>query len=228
MCENRILSYSGSGNHLVRFFIELLSERPTLGWNFVKEDVAIYKATFAEPVPFSIKEDAPPIYQKEHHPPSEKNIKRLIVIARNPREVIVRQAGLNLKNLLDGMFINTTIVEQHLAYYFEIINYYINFKGEKLLLFYEDLISKKQEFVQQLYNFLEVDNSEKLEYALENVDKLYLLSKTGKNRSWLGAKSDGSASFYYKKLYSTVYFESILDMYFSNPIYKFMKEKYHS
>lgn len=209
MTNNVLLSYSGSGNHLVRFFIELLTEQPTIGWGFVKEDVAIHKATFAEPIPFNIKDDAPPIYRKEHFAPEYK-AEKLIVIMRNPREVLVRQTGKNINNFADGMFVNTSVVTEHIDFYFNIYKYYLDFKGEKLLLFYEDLITEKKAFVQQLYDFLKPNKPEKLAYALENVDKLYTLSRTGTNRAWLGSKSDLTANYYYKTLYSPVFFDECL------------------
>lgn len=215
MCNNVLLSYSGSGNHLVRFFIELLTEQPTIGWSFIKEDIAICKATFEEPVPFNIKDDTPPIYRKEHFPPDYK-IERLILILRNPKEVLVRQTGKNLNNFVDGMFINTIIVTEHMDYYFNNYEYYLNFKGEKLLLFYEDLLTGKEAFIKQLYDFLKPNKPEKLQYALENVEKLYALSRTGKNRAWLGSKSDLTCSFYYKTLYSTVFFDDELRLRIQN------------
>ena len=52
--ENIILSYPRSGNHLVRFFIELLSEIPTFGCKLFKTDIEIYKNIFPEKIPFNI------------------------------------------------------------------------------------------------------------------------------------------------------------------------------
>jgi len=225
MATNMLLSYSGSGNHLVRFFIELLTERPTLGWDYVKEDVPIYKATFAEPIPFNITPDAKPLYKKEHHPPSWKP-EKLIVVARNPQEVMVRQAGINLNNFHNNMFINTSIVSQHVDLYFEIIQYYVDFKGEKLLLFYEDLLTDKVGFLKKLYDFMEIKKPEKLDYAIENVDKLYYMSKGGTNRIWLGPKSDGKTVFYAKKLYSTDFLDDTIAEYTNKPDLQFMAKKY--
>jgi len=36
---NVILSYPRSGNHLTRFFIELITEQPTYGYKFDKNDL---------------------------------------------------------------------------------------------------------------------------------------------------------------------------------------------
>jgi len=199
--SNCILSYPGSGNNLVRFFIELLTETPTIGWDAVPEDVAIYKATFAKPVPFNIEETTPAVYKKEHIVPGpERKYEKMILLVRNPKEVIVRQAGFNLKNICDGYFVKTETVNLHFSMYFNMVNYYNKFKGPKKVFYYEDLLTNKKAFLQELYDFLEVNKPEKLKYALENVDELYHLSLTGKDRIWLGAKSDITLSFYFKKL----------------------------
>jgi len=198
---NCILSYPGSGNNLTRFFMELLTEQPTIGWEAVPEDVAICKATFAKPVPFNITDDTPPIYKKEHIVPGpERKYERLILLLRNPKEVIVRQGGFNLKNVCDGYFVRTETINLHFAMYFNMVNYYNNFKGPKKVFYYEDMLTKKSEFVKELYNFLNVDKPHKLQYALDNVDELYELSLKGTNRIWLGAKSDITLSYYFKKL----------------------------
>jgi len=199
--SNCILSYPGSGNNLTRFLIELLTEQPTIGWDAVPEDVAIYKATFSKPVPFNITDETQPIYKKEHIvPTSDRKYERLILLLRNPKEVVVRQGGFNLKNVLDGYFINTEIINLHFNMYFNMVNYYNNFKGPKKVFYYEDMLNNKPQFVKELYDFLKVDKPEKLKYTLDNLDELYIMSLKGTNRIWLGAKSDISTSYYFKKL----------------------------
>ena len=199
--KNVLLSYSGSGNHLVRFFTELLTERPTYGWDFIKEDVPICNAVFSEPIPFNITEESEPILKKEHFAPApDRQVEQLIVVVRNPREVLVRQVGQNLYTLVDGTLTKPDVLEHHALQYASIVKYYIDHKGPKLLLFYEDMITKTEEFVRQLYDFLKPNKPEKLEYALKNLDKLFQMSKGGENRIWLGPKSDGKPIYYYDKL----------------------------
>jgi len=221
--NNILLSYSGSGNHLVRFFIELLAERPTLGWSDVKEDVPIYNATFAEKIPFNITETSTPIFRKEHYiPKADEKVEQLILIVRDPKEVIVRQAGINLNTLVDGMLTNTQIIENHCLWYCSLVKYYIDFKGPKLLLFYEDLITKRKESIQKLYDFIQPNKPEKLEYALKNIDRLYAMSKGGKNRVWLGPKSNGTTSYYFDKLkYSSKEFlTKTVNAFLYHPLFK--------
>ena len=53
--QNILLSFPRSGNHMMRFFIELLSELPTFGCKYNKNDKEIYKNIFNESIPFNIK-----------------------------------------------------------------------------------------------------------------------------------------------------------------------------
>ena len=70
--ENILLSYPRSGNHLVRFFIELLSEIPTYGCKGNKNDIEIYRNVFPEKIPFNISDfDKKDCYIKYHFPPSQ-------------------------------------------------------------------------------------------------------------------------------------------------------------
>jgi len=201
MTNNVLLSYVGSGNHLVRFFIELLTERPTLGWRGAQGDVPICNAVFEEPVPFNITQASIPIFRKEHGVPENQHlVEQLILIVRNPKEVLVRQVGINLFTLEDGILTEPQELQKHSINYASMVKYYVDFKGPKLLIFYEDMITKKEEFIQQLYNFLNPNKPEKLAYALQNVEKLFRMSRTGKNRIWIGPRSDGSVAFYYDKL----------------------------
>ena len=81
--------------------------------------------------------------------------------------------------------------------YFKNIDLYNNHKGRKLLLYYEDILNHKIDFINSLYNFLDVKNLSK-NYILSNIDKLYDLSSKGENRFWGGIISN-STDFYYKK-----------------------------
>ena len=91
-----LLSYPRSGNHLVRFFMELLTEQPTLGLHYIRNDVSIFQNTFPTEIPFNIKSlrnyDIENLYRKEHNPPKITPTE-LIFIVRNPREVLLRNIG---------------------------------------------------------------------------------------------------------------------------------------
>ena len=217
--ENILLSYPQSGNHLVRFFIELLSEIPTYGCKENEEDREIYKNIFPEKVPFNISDfDKKDCYIKYHLPPLQ-NIRsnKLILIIRNPKEVLLRHNNYKL-NIKNGLFPYET--------YFKNIDFYNNHKGEKLLLYYEDIITNKPKFINTLYDFLDVNNIEKKNYVLSNIDKLYDLSLNGKNQNWGGINSN-SINYYYKKIPESI--KPQFDNYLNGKLekYPFLNKKYN-
>lgn len=194
--KNILLSYPRSGNHLVRFFIELLSEIPTYGCKNNKKDIEIYKNEFPEKIPFNISDyDEKDCYIKYHFSPSQNiHLNKLILIIRNPKELFVRNGlfnDMNIKKITnnEGFFKN--------------IDFYNNHKGKKLLLYYEDIITNKENFINTLYEFLEINNIKKKNYVLSNLDKLYDLSSKGKKRNWGGINSN-STNYYYEKIPSSI------------------------
>ena len=219
---NIILSYPRSGNHLTRFFIELLSEIPTFGCYENPNDIEIYKNIFPEKINFNIKTDykKDDCFTKFHYPPKNLNINpnknKLILILRNPREVLIRNNGFKL---------NITGNSDSYNIYFQNIDYFNNFKGKKLLLYYEDIITNKINFINKLYEFLSLNNIEKKNYVLANINKLYELSKKGKNREWGGVNSN-NINFYYKNLPHI--FKKNFDDYLIYKLkdYSFIEEKY--
>ena len=216
--ENILLSYPRSGNHLVRFFIELLSEIPSYGCKGNKMDKEIYKNVFSDTVPFNIsKFDKKDCYFKYHTPPPQNiSSNKLILIIRNPKEVLLRHHNYKLK--IKGGW-------DSFETYFKNIDYYNNHTGEKLLLYYEDIITNKQKFINTLYDFLDVNNIEKKNYVLSNINKLYNLSSKGKKRLWGGIKSN-STDYYYKKIPESI--RQQFDNYINDKLkkYSFLNEKY--
>ena len=215
---NIILSYPRSGNHLTRFFIELLSEQPTFGCSCNTRDIPIYKNKFRNNIPFNIDENninKDMCYYKYHDSP-QIDCKNLIFIIRNPREVLLRHNNYEMK------YDNFDI-------YFQSLDYYLNFNGNKILFFYEDIITNKIDFVNKLYNFLELSNNIKLEYVINNIDFLYNESKNGTYRSW-GDIISNSINYYYPKIINQHIknkFDKYLSEKLSNPNYLFIVDKYN-
>ena len=216
-----ILSYPRCGNHLVRFFIELLSELPTFGHKFTKQDVEIYKNKFDKKIPFNIsKYNKDECYQKFHNAPTHiKNINKLIFIVRNPKEVLLNMNKYKLN--IEGNWYS-------FQRYFDDIDYYNNFKGEKLLLFYEDILTDKIKFVNMLYEFLNLQNEDKKKYVLDNIEELYILSLNGKGRAWGGNNSNNKLNYYYEKIPENI--KKDFDKYIKDKMklkqYLFIKQKY--
>ena len=123
------------------------------------------------------------------HPPDSIHVTDLIFIVRNPKEVLLRHC--NNKLNIGGNY--------GFLPYFQIIDYYTNFTGNKICFFYEDILTDKIKFIEELYSFLKLNNESKKEYVIQNSDKLYELSKNGKKRDWGGVVSN-DIHFYYKKI----------------------------
>ena len=202
--KNILLSYPRSGNHLCRFFIELLSETPTFGCSGNVHDREIHKAAFSEKVPFNVKscrkEDC---YYKYHSPPSDnRNVSSLIVLVRNPKEVLLRHHNYTLVYRYRPTGWRPTKSDDFETY-FEIIDYYYRFRGKKQILFYEDMLTDKAAFIHKLYDFLSLNNEDKKRYVLDNLDKLFNLSLGGKY-SWGGNISGNQLDYYYKNIPSRI------------------------
>lgn len=184
-----LISYPRSGNHLVRFFIELLSGNPTLGCKKTDHiDIPIYQNTFPETVHFDIKNDfdKAECFRKYHEPVSSfTDQDELICIVRDPYEVLLRHAKQNMAKY---------------DVFFDIVDFYDKFTGKKLLLYYEDILNDKKTFITTLYNFLDDKKSVQYQNILENIDWYFNMSANGKNRSWGGINSEFKTSFYYEKI----------------------------
>ncbi len=206
---NILVSYPRSGNHLVRFFIELLTERPTSG------EIPLYMNIYPKEIPFNIKKASNDfIYQKCHDnlPKTEKNV---ILLIRNPREVLLRHQMFKIK-------------KQNYQKYFHIIKQYHQCTGKKIIFFYEDMLTNKKQFINKLYEFLECKKEKKLKYVLSNLDELWNLSLQGTGRSWGGNKSKQNLNYYYKqtKKYNKTHFDNYLREKLKDPDFKFLIDKY--
>ena len=203
-----LLSYPRSGNHLVRFFIELLSGVRTLGCiESQNGDIPIYQNRFPGNIDFDIKTDVShsECFRKYHIPPKKMLLPEdeLICILRNPYEVLLRFAGNDIKSY---------------DMYFDIIDYYNIFPGRKIIFYYEDILNKKEEFIKKLYTF--VGNKEdKYIDILQRIEWYYQMSANGKNRAWGGVNSNFQTSYYYKKI--DPMFKKTFDKYVAEKIEKY-------
>ena len=217
-----LLSYPRSGSHLVRFLIEILTETPTLSIFVPRIDIPIFKNRFPEIVPFNITSvadyDSDKLYTKSHTPP-KVTPDEFILIIRNPREVLIRHHKERFQlQRWDGY-----------EAYFDIIDYYNKFEGKKCCFYYEDIVTNKSEFVNSLCLFLDNVKAEKKEYILNNIEKVYEISKHGKGRAWGGVCSN-DINFYYKAITNMEFkmqFDNYIAEKMSDPRYEMIKQKYN-
>jgi hypothetical protein len=230
---NIILSYPRSGNHLVRFFVEMLSETPTLGClNNELTDREMFRIQYSEELPFNIKKrkEWNDVYRKVHfidELTQLDQVNKLIFIIRNPREVMLSHSQMDLDIILKDKYEGQQKDHSDRSFtnYFRIIDYYNKCKGKKLLLFYEDNMIDTRGFIEKLYDFLEIDSPEKKKYVLDNIDYLFKASASYSSQGG-GNKSKGNIKFYYERLseQDRTRFDNWL-----NPLlekYPFIKEKY--
>jgi hypothetical protein len=243
-----LLSYPRSGNHLVRFIIEYLTDEPTIGClNNLSNDKPIYKNYIGlkdnnDNNIFNINDNINNnlnilnLFIKFHmvynvnkfmdkNNISNDNNNKLIILIRNPREVLLRQN--NYKPLLGNKFGNYNS-------YFEIINFYNNFNGKKLKLYFEDFTDinnkgKISDFINTLYDFLEIKNKEKKEYLLKNIDEYYNISSNNKSNGFSGIKTiDYNNNYHYNKCSDNI--KPIINNYLKKQILKkennFLSNKY--
>ena len=193
---NILLTYPRSGSHLTRFFLELLTGQPTCGTKKHERDIPIYKNKFPEKIPFNIKNENDFCYHKFHcHVPPLEKVNKIIFLVRNPKEVLLRQNEFKM---------NVSGSVCSFDKYFHLIDKFNEFQGEKKIFFYEDMLTNKEEFIKELYDFLKIDKPKRLEYVMKNLEKLYDLSSKGKNRYWGGVKSHGEINYYYNHKKNTI------------------------
>lgn len=192
-----LLSFPRSGNHLVRFILEFLTLRRTRGCIGNYEDVAICKNKFEdETVLAQVDTNAPFIAYKHHGIPEiMSNIEqrlihkpeRLILVLRDWRECILKDhtVGENICGPINS--------------YLENIKYYDEFSGEKILIYYEDLITKPEEMIQKLNEFVG-GIEEQYNKLVSNVS--YYFEQNRKATSWTqeGKCSGSDIHFRVKKL----------------------------
>lgn len=111
--------------------------------------------------------------------------------------------------------------------YFECIDYFNNFNGKKQMFFYEDICTNQIQFIEELYNFLNINNELKKEYVIQNIYKLYEISKKGENRIWGGVNSN-SIHYYYDKINKNdkQRFDDYIKYKFDTNKYNVIREKY--
>lgn len=186
MKKNYIISFPSSGNHLTRFFVELLTERPTSGTSN-PADIELYRNNYSQDVPFNIKAGSKDyVFYKEHSPVKYDDLDKLIFIVRNPKEILVKNSHYKYN-------------AHYFESYFRLIDFYNDYDGPKIMFYYEDILINKESFIKNLYSFVGASNLNKLEYCLQNINKLYEISHNGTNRAWGGNNSSGNLNIYWNK-----------------------------
>ena len=141
----RLITYSRSGTNWLRYVIELLSGRPTPGHERLHggDDFVIDRA------------------HEGYRVASE--YERIILVVRNYKECLVRHSIDEWKANKDGShrldvtsFLDDQSGRQPPAWFIENLRTYHEFPGDKLLLYYEDLMTEPETELRRLIEFLDL------------------------------------------------------------------------
>ena len=190
--ETILLSFPRSGNHWVRFGIEWMTKRPTLGCDDNPRDIPISKNIFEEN-PLSEVSVGHPIATKHHYfkPQWHKENVKILCIIRDYRECVFRHA----------QFFDNADIYAHLRNWMVICRNITRFSGEKCIIYYEDLMSeeKRSDAWHAIGKFFNVDESTIAEF-LSKHDHFSNLSKNATGRDWGGSISGKDIKFHQSQI----------------------------
>lgn len=160
---NYIISYPRSANSFIRYAIEKLIKRPTLDCMGRTDDLC-ETVTFKSSVP---------VLRKEHYKRDiikRADIDKLILLVRNYKDVFISQNfRFTSVNEMKAKEISYTFhmsdkkpfnsLKSFFQEYYGLLEFYDNFKKDKMLLYYEDIISNNYEAIKKVINFLIPDNN---------------------------------------------------------------------
>jgi hypothetical protein len=202
-----IASYPRSGNHLLRFFIEYLTERPTLGCRGNVKDTPIHLNKFAEPDILAHVQGAP-IGQKVHDNyavraiVTEGNVEGGILILRDPIEAVLSHAGRRRRRPVSLAYLwHLHRLNRGLVHYLDLAHEIERMPYPLLVLSYECLISEDEQIflseLDRLTGFLGgyVDTDRKAALR-SDFRRVRSLNASVEGRDWAGIRSAFDPTFY--------------------------------
>lgn len=201
---NVLLSLPRSGNTLMRYYIELISHRPTLGCDGSDVDKPIYKRSKSNLI--SIKNNSP-IISKSHKIDETKKLigkDKLILIVRDFNECFgsFRKRGNKKK-------------EDFCKSYVSYLDFFESHQGDKMIVYYEDLLSDLQKVLESVCDFLNLDKS-----SIPEIVKNKKKFEDDCRGTYVGKTYSKGLSFYDKR----ISFNEISNDKISNYISRYEKE----
>ena len=196
-----LLSFPRSGNHLIRFIIEYIIGYPTKGC--IDKDIPVYLNLYKTDKLMSHVIPEPFIIEKLHDSNSISNASSLIFIVRDFKECIPNHNNYN------GDY------RESMKLYIQNFIYYSNYKGPKLLIYYEDMIENSMTTIFSIINFIIQYNitlknllihdnittiTNRLHYFIQNKKKLYEECLNAKGRYWGGNNSNNLIEYHFKRI----------------------------
>ena len=177
--HNALWSFPRSGNHWVRFISEYLTNSPTHGCKDNSRDVPIYLNAFPgkEHPLANVNPRNPFVLYKSHLAYATTFIPAIILL--------IRDYHTHLSSLGKYMdYKDETLFTYEAVVYLELIATYDRFGGNKMVIYYEDLLTCPEREISRLRYFLN-GSHERCKAFMDNYDYYAELSKQGENREWL-------------------------------------------
>lgn len=152
-CKTVLLSYPRSGNHLLRFFVESISSRPTLGAG----DSERKAPSLLRELPVFLKTDgvgvmhSRPVLVKRHWIGDEDQFERAIFLVRNPEEALLSHS----RDLATDDESYRIWVDQQVERIDQNLNWFMTLPREnRIAVSYDALRASPRELLQQVLAFL--------------------------------------------------------------------------
>lgn len=167
--HNYIFSYPHSGNTWLRYCIEVLTQTPTADYNPDPGFLALHCGyTCGHPVDFSKK----PIWKVHdasqlNHPacPCDTRRDNLIFLIRNPKEAVLRYIGdADMSTLFEGNSLGKLML------YFEDLYIFDQWRGPKMIVYYEDFMINPGFILEHTTRFLNNYDSDEINWFLQKYE----------------------------------------------------------
>lgn len=172
-----LLSYPRSGNTWIRYCIEFLTQHPTLSYlnninNLSNLPIGLSAGFFVDESKdfiWKVHNSDEMNFFKEYD--SEKEF--LIFIVRNPKEVLIRDAGdLLLQKGLEQIMHIPLRSGYYFSSYFANLDIYDQWNpANKILIYYEDLILQPEKVLSEILLFLNNESDDKLNSFLKDIER---------------------------------------------------------
>ena len=156
---NLLLSFPRSGNTWVRYVLEFVSQRPTA------ECLVEHAQSNSVKKPCILSETNPTAksivvkrHRADHHWDTWGDDTRLIVLVRDPSEAVLRHHK-------DGNNINDCV-----SHYLHCLEFFNSFEGDKILIYYEDLLSRSEEELNKILDFVKLEKNNRYKELISNLE----------------------------------------------------------
>jgi hypothetical protein len=200
-----IASYPRSGNHLVRFVVEYITGRSTLGCFGNPEDVPIFRNIFPDDETVLDHVQDPPIGCKAHTVDELEQLNRMfdfssvIFIRREPHEAILAHVEPSILSFLFPRLRRE--FKGHVSWYFNLLHYYSATDVPKVQISYESLISPNDaDYLPEIDKIADILRAHADDTRVANLrgdfERLRQTNATAQGRGWSGVRSGGDPAFY--------------------------------